>query len=941
MKRLVYAPRAYVFVKDKTNTIHDLSRYVVSGSIERKLDAVSSARFTLRNPNMMFTTHLDDKGNPVYGPFTPMDPVTIWLRRAKDHPVRVFTGFLDEAPFIELFPGTVEFEASCTLKRLQYTYFDSGLPYMTSFLTSYGWIPRGDGIFSPTALNEFKVDDPDLTGTSADNQGTQKRDQESGGVNGSLGQLLYGTMKYIGGWDPDQIIIEALPGDIFSRLSLLAARTVEQSTTSRAAIESFLSKVIGEGSFGTGDVQGSVNLDGIDGTVAEQIYQVGIRMGVPEDSKLMLSAFETGLVESNMNNLNYGDGSSVGWRQETAEAYPGVDRRNVPKSAERYFNEGKAIMAGKNPGKASTGMYQSSWSAGNLAQAIQGSAFPDRYDAKRNDALALLRRTASKLGSSPDSNSSDTKDSTDTSSPDQTTRTSGSTKSDTSGSTKYYSPIKGLKMQMGSVPTSPGGAYGAPRDYGSHAGVDCQAALGTTLYAITDSVCVYAGSWGSEGQLVLLQTKHSVPGYSGKVVMGYGHMSSLSVQKGDDVKGGSVIGKSGAGSNGQPHLHFFVRQDATPANGTMNPMALITAAVNGEQPSGDVSSTGDTSGDTLGGADSSGIMAGATAASFASSLNFPTALNSLASRTLGNERALMNDTPLLPFVQQLANSSLRHFQSMPDGKFYAFYPDYFGEMKHHEPYWEIHDIEILDGKVRLTDDSLMTHSFVVGDTSSELGGTDEAIRMMLTSGIVTIFNAFTATNPEAMPPLDPNASEKQKKEYEKNKEDGKDADLGANNGLGLGVLMQEDEALRFLKRYGARPNVEDMPMIHSPQFELFLAYQKFMLLWSKQFSTPFTFTFMPELYPGGKVGFPEHGLQMYIEGVTHSWDYVGGFTTSASLSAPSIYGKSPNSKLLPENMLRAIIDPAHDESVETAKKVNSALTNLANDLGKEIGDLLN
>ena len=58
-------------------------------------------------------------------------------------------------------------------------------------------------------------------------------------------------------------------------------------------------------------------------------------------------------------------------------------------------------------------------------------------------------------------------------------------------------------------------------------------------------------------------------------------------------------------------------------------------------------------------------------------------------------------------------------------------------------------------------------------------------------------------------------------------------------------------------------------------------------MWSRQFLTEFQFTFMPELYPGGLVGFPEHGVQCYIDQVTHSFDYENGFETTAALSAPA------------------------------------------------------
>lgn len=934
MKRLVYAPRAYVFIKDKYGKIHDLSRYVVSGSVDRVTDAVSSARFTIRNPEMIFTARQDDKGDPIMGPFSPMDPVTIYLRRYKNHPVRVFTGYLDDVPFIELYPGTIDFEASCTLKRLQYTFYDFGLPYMQTFLQTYGWLPRGDGVFSSSALNEFKLDDPDRTGTDSDSDALKL---ESGGVHGSIGQLLFATMKHIGGWDPEDLLVEALPGDIFSRLATLATRNIEESTNTKFAMETFFSKVIGEGSFGNAG-SGNINLDGIDGSVAEQVYQVGLRKGVKGDSKLMVSAFMTGLVESNFRNLPGGDRDSEGWRQERKSIYP--NPQNVPESANRYFTEGLNIMAGKNPGKAGTGMYQDSWSPGRLSQAIQGSAFPDRYDERKSDALALLRRTADKVGESPDP---DGEDSVDEETPDKVTTTKNSGTS--GGDGKFYSPIRGLQMKMGSVPSSTGGAFGAPRNYaGGHAGVDTVAALGTTLYAITDSVCVYAGDWGSsEGKLILLQTKNSVPGYSGRVVMGYGHASEVSVSKGDTVKGGAPIGKSGAGSNGQPHLHFFVRQDATPANGTMNPMPLIKAGVTGEQPTGEVSGSNTTSDS---GSSPTGDVQSAAAQALGSALTLPGALNSAESRFLGNERSLMNDQPLLPFIQQLSQASFRHFQSMPDGKFYAFYPDYFGEMKHHEPYWEIEDIEILSGKVRLTDDALLTHSFVIGDTASEFGGSTPEIRALRTAGIVTIFNAFTAKNPEATRAPDPEETPEEKKSRERNVGEGQDSDLGSSDlGLGLGILMQEDEALKFLERYGARPDTEDMPMIHNPQYELFMAYQRFMMGWSRQFLTPFTFTFMPELYPGGKVGFPQHGLQMYIESVSHSWDYKSGFTTTASLTAPSVYGNARQKNLLPTNMIRAIIEPANtaaarrkSEADAVSKQAKTAWDGLTHAVGKAITD---
>jgi hypothetical protein len=225
-------------------------------------------------------------------------------------------------------------------------------------------------------------------------------------------------------------------------------------------------------------------------------------------------------------------------------------------------------------------------------------------------------------------------------------------------------------------------------------------------------------------------------------------------------------------------------------------------------------------------------------------------------------------------------------------------------MFHHQPYWEIDDIEILDGKVQLSDDALVTHQYVVGDSLGPFGSDRPfALRSVFSSGVVTIFNAFMADSVL-------NRDESRAATKKKAADGFKSSDANTNrkeDPSGMDILLDRDEAAAFLERYGARPKVEDMPMIKSPYFEMFLAYQQFLQAWSRQFLTPFEFTFMPELYPGGKVGFPDHGLQMYIEEVTHSWDYESGFTTQASMSAPSVYGKS---NLLPPNMVQAIIEPS-------------------------------
>jgi hypothetical protein len=81
-----------------------------------------------------------------------------------------------------------------------------------------------------------------------------------------------------------------------------------------------------------------------------------------------------------------------------------------------------------------------------------------------------------------------------------------------------------------------------------------------------------------------------------------------------------------------------------------------------------------------------------------------------------------------------------------------------------------------------------------------------------------------------------------------------------------------------------------------------------MVAWANQFQSTLSFTFMPEIYPGGKISFPSHGIQMYVQSVTHSWDYTEGFTTDAVLTAPSRIDGAENSDI-PENMVQALVQP--------------------------------
>jgi hypothetical protein len=98
----------------------------------------------------------------------------------------------------------------------------------------------------------------------------------------------------------------------------------------------------------------------------------------------MLALMEAVIVESNVQNLSGGDRDSRGILQvrDSTAAPMRIDNRDVEQCCNAFLTRGftgrggAIALAGKNP----------SWTAGQVAQAVQGSAYPSRYDQARAEA---------------------------------------------------------------------------------------------------------------------------------------------------------------------------------------------------------------------------------------------------------------------------------------------------------------------------------------------------------------------------------------------------------------------------------------------------------------------------------------------------------------------------------------------------------------------------
>ncbi|MFC4625247.1 peptidoglycan DD-metalloendopeptidase family protein [Daeguia caeni] len=100
------------------------------------------------------------------------------------------------------------------------------------------------------------------------------------------------------------------------------------------------------------------------------------------------------------------------------------------------------------------------------------------------------------------------------------------------------------------------------RDGGSvNDGIDIMVPEGTPVKAAENGVVIYAGDGLKEfGQTVLIR-------HDNGLVTVYGHNSQILVQRGQKVRRGEEIAKSGMSGNAKsPKLHFEVRKNSTPVN---------------------------------------------------------------------------------------------------------------------------------------------------------------------------------------------------------------------------------------------------------------------------------------------------------------------------------------------------------------------------------------
>lgn len=816
MSTFVYSPtiQAHVSTTDKrgNQVILDLSEDLVSGSLTLRTNGVHVFQFKLQNVQRKYD-----------GILKPMDRIVVSMSRF-GQPLRTFSGYLNNGPIFSVWPRVLDISANCTIKKLQFWFWDAQSNASQNLITSW--------------------------------QNSKSNNSQVNAADGGLRDMVIKLLVEVVGWPQEKIHIGAVPDRWFDFATQVGDEIIA------AADESSLIGSLGSGAaIGgsglavNGKLQGGtyagIALDQTQADNASIIYNVGASRGLPP--KAMAIAIATSMQEATLHNLGSGDRDSVGlFQQRPSQGWGTIAQIMDPKYAAGKFYD--ALVKVPN------------WQAIPLtqaAQAVQRSAFPFAYakwEGMANAAVQALTQSAQ-----GQSNASSL-----------TTGLGGTgalTSGTVSGRTVASVAFTLIKSHPpGHIAYSLGGddPYNSP----DPRKLDCSSLVDWVYYHASGNALVANGrstaaTLAAKCQRIDVDTAMATKG--ALLFMGDGggeHHVEVSLGNGstagahtdgiplDQQVTVGPVSKNGGWSHGG--LLFGVNFSDSATN--------ATAAAKLQQTLGYPCKTSDPNefgaNATPSGVNSSG---GGTTDAFNALVNVYTwgFVPSADGDVFAGPRAMMNDSPILPYVSNLLSASMRSWCSAPNGDFMAWFPDYF-DIWGITAKMNVRAIELLDFTVDWQDQEIVTHQYVVG--------------------IPTAVDFSTAT-----------------------------AGISANNKSSTGIewrlttqgiatmdfpqifraIFGQDASQQFvdnyLSRFGGRPNMVSMPSIQQGRPEFFMALYLFMQRWANQFKANIPMTFMPELWPGMILALPEFNFQAYIQEVVHNFQFGKGgyFTTNAMVCAPA------------------------------------------------------
>lgn len=818
---------------------------MVSGSVTRNVGQVSTAEVVLRN---RFRKWLKDPQNK-QSIFLPMDMITIWLERVGGHPIQVFTGYLDSVPYYQAYPGNCTLQATCTLKKIALSWFDPGLTFFQNIVNDLGWVidpTTGEAQPGPGKLR-ISGNDP------------SKAINDTG-----FAQLLYEFMVQICNWNPNNVYISNLPPTLPRKAAELYKKINATTDHDLVLLEQLLQQVMGV-TFTPDSQSGGALTSTIERTVKvvkKQADNYNIHLLPLLAAGQVLTGFDAkyhthyiddpktwgyGLFGARPTLVERGSQGAIYQEGGTIQGRPIKDLADPSTAAELFCRKLKSV----DP-KGELHKQANSGSAKAIKQWIELASGRTLTVADFDASLSIAQSWT------------------------KTFNTNSGQKNATTVINSKVQSVKHLTWQDSDI-TDLMNAVERKVYTTQYSGKINKELAPYYFFARNNHPQIeLCKRWTSDPTILVLSTSKGTSGGEG-LNMVFDSMKnktapSLVIRKVQFDHSGVGQGPGylvhGRQSNGSQHAKSLY--DDMPSNSVLiqvqpgAPYPLwdgqksSDAIIGVQQKNPDPSAKKSFEDNGLSFQDFGKLSLDAA---FTAQFAFP--VNYIESQFLTGEKALMNDISCLDAVQQFCASSMRAFMSLPNGKFLAFYPDYFGAHGR-KPYWQIYDIEILNMGVQLNDEALATHVYVVGDTFSFQDSNLEAFNYIASRGVATLTQASILES--LIVPINQHK-------------------FGAGEKESAWGRLKD--AYAFLQHYGARPYKEDQPLIRNTFYEFLYAWQRFEQKWAQTFNTQVQFTFQPEVMAGGIIEFPQHNLQMFVESVTHTWDYTGGFFTEAVLSSPA------------------------------------------------------
>jgi cell wall-associated NlpC family hydrolase len=917
LSTFVYSPAVRVVIAHTSTGIeYDVSKDLIRGSLVRQENSAASFFMTLQNSGLRYTP----QGAPPL--FSRMDRIVVFMKKTSW--IQVFSGYLDQVPYKQLYPGPVQFKATCTIKRLMHTWWDPALANNINLVNQY--------TASASSIGGAMVD----TG---------------------LGVMLTNILVQVGGWNPADIHIQNFPLEFYTFMATQLATLTGQGSVSLQALQTML---LGSNtSPGPGASAGYNTNAGAPGSYAPSAATAGGLTGTPfyvsqivaacddagmgpttSDNDLGAALVQAGATGATSASPTSNPSNQQAWDQvqQTGQDIQSANRnsdgailgvataitetgvgapiiRNLANLAvigsnafpnDGYTTNGTScgIMAQQssvgdvsqrmNPKQAAAMFFSalatnvSGWrslDAGSACQQVQLASSPVPYDANIETATSMVQAYRATLAGPASAVTSVGIPGTNvaTTSLGQAAAGLGGAPSQSvasvlGGAATVPAPLAAVGTvsptnSASPQPNSEGAinfmmtnCIGLPYVWGGTgpAGYDCSGlqymAFKSIGIDIGRTTDAIAGTVASIPQ-TSVQRGDLVEPNSGHVVMWLGDGTVLEAQQ-----QGVPIGIY-PNSYGAPGSWYGAYRACL--NGGVNPTAPFNppASMGPGTPPSALQSVGG-----AGATGSSGAQEGIARNLFSFQFNPGQFVSQTASLFTGY-KAFIEGQPLIQMVSGIAAAGLRNWYSGPDGSLIFFYPDYWG-LDGKPAVMSLADIELKDCTINFSDDPLSTHVYINGSTTMGISDTadTELAGWLSTSGVVTVEQPWLFQMLMAAAPGD--------------------LDVGMSGEM----IMQQ---------FGVRPYRATYACAgQGSELEFLIACQVFMMKWAEQYKTTISMTFMPELFPGMRVSLQGHNLQVYVSGVQHNFDFEQGFTTDVTIMAPS----NPVSKQLMSSVNTAV-DP--------------------------------